>query len=71
MLMTSRQQLLVQLQRIAIEFVKHVCRKNNLPQSIIDSAGGKIFTYGSYRLGAYAPGITYLDETLPGVANFL
>ncbi|KAL9592789.1 MAG: hypothetical protein Q9179_006366 [Wetmoreana sp. 5 TL-2023] len=44
------------LQKIAVEFVKHVCRKNNLPQSIVDSAGGKIFTYGSYRLGAYAPG---------------
>ncbi|KAL8730135.1 MAG: hypothetical protein Q9181_004760 [Wetmoreana brouardii] len=44
------------LQKSAVEFVKHVCRKNNLPQSIIDSAGGKIFTYGSYRLGAYAPG---------------
>ncbi|KAL8783884.1 MAG: hypothetical protein Q9213_004302 [Squamulea squamosa] len=52
----KKQALLVQLQKIAVEFVKHVCRKNNLPQSIIDSAGGKIFTYGSYRLGAYAPG---------------
>ncbi|KAI4189188.1 MAG: hypothetical protein L6R41_001631 [Letrouitia leprolyta] len=52
----KKQQLLVQLQKIAIEFVKHVCRKNNLPQSIVDSAGGKVFTYGSYRLGAYAPG---------------
>lgn len=52
----KKQQLLIQLQKIAVEFVKHVCRKNNLPQSIINSAGGKIFTYGSYRLGAYAPG---------------
>lgn len=52
----KKQKLLIQLQKIAVEFVKHVCRKNNLPQSIINSAGGKIFTYGSYRLGAYAPG---------------
>ncbi|KAI4218199.1 MAG: hypothetical protein LQ349_008816 [Xanthoria aureola] len=52
----KKQTLLVQLQKIAVEFVKHVCRKNNLPQSVIDSAGGKICTYGSYRLGAYAPG---------------
>ncbi|KAL8988569.1 MAG: hypothetical protein Q9169_008532, partial [Polycauliona sp. 2 TL-2023] len=52
----KKQALLVQLQKIAVEFVKHVCRKNNLPQSIIDSAGGAICTYGSYRLGAYAPG---------------
>ncbi|KAL8953461.1 MAG: hypothetical protein Q9222_000665 [Ikaeria aurantiellina] len=53
---TKKQALLVQLQKIAIEFVKLVCRNNGLPTSIIDSAGGKIFTYGSYRLGAYAPG---------------
>ncbi|KAL9576296.1 MAG: hypothetical protein Q9212_007223 [Teloschistes hypoglaucus] len=52
----KKQALLVQLQKIAVEFVKHVCRRKNLPQSIIDSAGGKIFTYGSYCLGAYAPG---------------
>ncbi|KAI4274871.1 MAG: hypothetical protein LQ337_003608 [Flavoplaca oasis] len=52
----KKQALLIQLQKIAVEFVKHVCRKNNLPQSIIDSAGGRICTYGSYRLGAYAPG---------------
>ncbi|KAI4213835.1 MAG: hypothetical protein LQ351_003529 [Letrouitia transgressa] len=48
--------LLQRLQRIAIEFVKQVCRKKNLSQATIDAAGGKIFTYGSYRLGAYAPG---------------
>ncbi|KAL8971421.1 MAG: hypothetical protein Q9183_001068, partial [Haloplaca sp. 2 TL-2023] len=53
---TKKQALLGQLQNAAVQFVKHVCRKNRLPQSIIDTAGGKIFTYGSYRLGAYAPG---------------
>ena len=53
-----RHALLAQLQNIAVEFVKHVCKKKSLPQSIVDSAGGKIFTYGSYRLGAYAPGNT-------------
>lgn len=41
---------------ITVEFVKHVSKKKGLPQPMIDAAGGKIFTYGSYRLGVYGPG---------------
>lgn len=68
----KKQQLLIQLQKIAVEFVKHVCRKNNMPESIINSAGGKIFTYGSYRLGAYAPGtvVRIANGTLEMLTNF-
>ena len=44
------------LQKITVEFVKHVSKKRNLSQSMIDTAGGKIFTFGSYRLGVYGPG---------------
>ena len=44
------------IQRITTEFVKHVSRTKKLPQSTVDSAGGKIFTFGSYRLGVYGPG---------------
>jgi len=36
--------------------VKQVLRSQGLPESIVNSAGGKIFTYGSYRLGVYGPG---------------
>ena len=39
-----------------MEFVKHVSKIRNLPQSAVAAAGGKIFTYGSYRLGVYGPG---------------
>lgn len=39
-----------------MEFVKVVLTKKNKPQSVINAAGGKIFTYGSYRLGVYGPG---------------
>lgn len=44
------------LQKITVEFVKHVSKKRNFPQALIDTSGGKIFTFGSYRLGVYGPG---------------
>jgi len=45
------------LQRVTIEFVKEVSRRQRLPQSQIDQFGGKIYPYGSYRLGVYGPGM--------------
>ena len=44
------------IQRVTTDFVKAVSKSKNLPPSIVDAAGGKIFTYGSYRLGVYGPG---------------
>ncbi|KAI9775285.1 MAG: polynucleotide adenylyltransferase, partial [Peltula sp. TS41687] len=44
------------LQRITTEFVRQVSKKNGLSDAVADSAGGKIFTYGSYRLGVHGPG---------------
>ena len=52
----SRKQTLQLIQKVVVEFVKQVSRSKNLPQSSVDSAGGKIFTFGSYRLGVYGPG---------------
>ena len=47
------------LQKITVEFVRHVSREvRKLPQNAVDAAGGKIFTFGSYRLGVYGPGET-------------
>ncbi len=51
-----RKQTLQLIQKITTEFVKHVSKLKNLPQSAVDTAGGKIFTFGSYRLGVYGPG---------------
>lgn len=47
------------IQKITIAFVKHVSTKKNLPKASIDAAGGKVFTYGSYRLGVYGPGTCF------------
>ncbi|MCJ1309324.1 polynucleotide adenylyltransferase [Agyrium rufum] len=54
---TERRKAALQLiQKVTIEFVKVVSKEQNQPQAVITSAGGKIFTYGSYRLGVYGPG---------------
>ncbi|KAJ5161954.1 polynucleotide adenylyltransferase [Penicillium capsulatum] len=51
-----RKQMLQLLQRVALEFVKIVSRKKGLSTAAAEAAGGKIFSFGSYRLGVYGPG---------------
>ncbi|PLN83448.1 Poly(A) polymerase [Aspergillus taichungensis] len=51
-----RKQVLDLIQRVMLEFVKTVSRKKGLSAAAVDAAGGKIFTFGSYRLGVYGPG---------------
>ena len=51
-----RKKTLQLLQKITLEFVRVVLTKKGKPQSFINAAGGKIFTFGSYRLGVYGPG---------------
>lgn len=43
-----------------MEFIKTVSRKRGLSLAAVEAAGGKIFTFGSYRLGVYGPGKAYL-----------
>lgn len=38
------------------KFVKQVARDKGLPESLIDEVEGKIFTFGSYRLGVHSRG---------------
>ena len=61
--------MLKNLQKITVEFVKHVGREKKMPEAIINEAGGKIFTYGSYRLGVFGPGelgmFTTTNEACP------
>ena len=39
------------------QFIKTVSRRQGLPESQIAQFGGKIYPYGSYRLGVYGPGM--------------
>jgi len=45
------------LNRVTQEFVREVSRKQRLLPSQIEQFGGKIFHYGSYRLGVFGPGM--------------
>lgn len=52
----TRADVLAKLQGLLYQLVQIVGKEKRLPQNILDEAGGKIFTYGSYRLGVYGPG---------------
>ncbi|KAL2751772.1 hypothetical protein ACRALDRAFT_1066416 [Sodiomyces alcalophilus JCM 7366] len=54
---TKRQKVLEQLQFICNEFVRRVAREREAgSEALIKEARGRIFTYGSFRLGVYGPG---------------
>ncbi|KAI8878109.1 polymerase [Backusella circina FSU 941] len=44
------------LDKLVKEFVYRVCIQKGLPESVAREAGGKIFTFGSYRLGVHSAG---------------
>lgn len=44
------------LQELAQKFVYTVSRNKNMTDGVAKDAGGKIFTFGSYRLGVHGPG---------------
>lgn len=51
-----RGEVLAQFQKMAQEFVYTVSKSKNMSDGMAKDAGGKVFTYGSYRLGVYSPG---------------
>jgi poly(A) polymerase len=51
-----RKKVLSRMQKVTEQFVRHVAQQKGLAPSVIESAGGKVSTFGSYRLGAYGPG---------------
>ncbi|KAK9459342.1 Poly(A) polymerase central domain-containing protein [Lipomyces oligophaga] len=52
----KRIEVLGKLQSLAEEFVRTVSLQKGMSEGMARDAGGKIFTFGSYRLGVYGPG---------------
>ncbi|KAF7999424.1 poly(A) polymerase [Metschnikowia aff. pulcherrima] len=52
----KRVEVLNTFQRLTEEFVYIVSKRKNMSDGMAKDAGGKVFTYGSYRLGVYGPG---------------
>jgi len=52
----KREVVLAKLSVIVKQFVRKISLERNLPEAIADEAGGKIFTFGSYRLGCNLTG---------------
>ncbi|KAF1985175.1 Poly(A) polymerase [Aulographum hederae CBS 113979] len=52
----KRKTALRHLQSVTEELVRQVGKRKNLPQSVVDAAGGRVATFGSYRLGVFGPG---------------
>lgn len=52
----QRELVLGKLNQLVKEFVREVGQAKNLPESLLAEAGGKIFTFGSYRLGVHGKG---------------
>lgn len=52
----KRKEVIARLELIATEFVKRAALEKEKSSITIRDARGRIFTYGSYRLGVYGPG---------------
>jgi poly(A) polymerase len=51
----NRERILAKLNELVREWIKSVGRLENKDEETIEHSGGKIFTFGSYRLGVHAP----------------
>nr|OQO17338.1 hypothetical protein B0A51_13304 [Rachicladosporium sp. CCFEE 5018] len=52
----KRADVLRKLHALTKQLVQVVGKAKKLPAAILDEAGGRVFTYGSYSLGVYGPG---------------
>eukprot|EP00934_Nitzschia_sp_Nitz4_P008711 Nitzschia sp. Nitz4//scaffold3_size479765//468537//471038//NITZ4_000195-RA/size479765-processed-gene-1.558-mRNA-1//-1//CDS//3329551043//8701//frame0 len=51
-----RERVLKRMGTLCQDWIKTVCRKRGLLADVVESAGGQLFTSGSYRLGVHEPG---------------
>ncbi|NWI54207.1 PAPOG polymerase, partial [Calyptomena viridis] len=57
----QRTTVLGKLNNLVKEWISELAERKNLPPSIIEHLGGKIFTFGSYRLGVHTKGSSDID----------
>lgn len=48
--------ILGKLNNLVKEWIQEISESKNVPQSVIENVGGKIFAFGSYRLGVHTKG---------------
>ncbi|KAM5228917.1 poly(A) polymerase beta [Ctenodactylus gundi] len=48
--------ILEKLNRLVKTWIREISERRNLPQAVVENVGGKIFTFGSYRLGVHTKG---------------
>lgn len=52
----QRKEVLLKLNHIIIDWIKDVGRQEGKSEDIINNSGGKIFIFGSFKLGVHSPG---------------
>ena len=52
----KRERVLTKLGNTVMNWVKQTCIDKGYPMAVAESAGGKLYTSGSYRLGVHEPG---------------
>lgn len=54
--LTHRMEVLGKINQLVKDWIKEVSLRKNMPLNVAESIGGKIFTFGSYRLGVHTKG---------------
>ncbi|XP_070569664.1 poly(A) polymerase beta-like [Ptychodera flava] len=54
--LNHRMEVLAKLNKLVKEWIKQVSLSKNMPLSVTETVGGKIYTFGSYRLGVHTKG---------------
>ncbi|XP_074650766.1 poly(A) polymerase beta-like [Tubulanus polymorphus] len=54
--LTHRMEVLCKINNLVKLWIKEVSLSKNMPPNVADTVGGKVFTFGSYRLGVHTKG---------------
>ncbi|CAH1113254.1 unnamed protein product [Psylliodes chrysocephalus] len=54
--LNKRMHILGKLYNLVKQWIKEVSLTHNMPESVAESVGGKVYTFGSYRLGVHSKG---------------